>query len=198
MSLKIKIVTNTLNWLSLVVAILSILVMVGKILSEKKIGDPHSLTIANIESSNSIDSTTVHQITNLEVQVESLKAKLEKKIAADSIIFSNSKQIELKLLRYEMQEIQRSIRVINEVILESPEKAIALPLVKLQIDEQKKESEKNLQFLSAEIERVYDMNKWIFGIMISLLVSIIIINISNLINRKKKEDHSEGDTPLPI
>ena len=37
-----------------------------------------------------------------------------------------------------------------------------------------------------EIERVYDINKWIIGLVFGMLVSIIVLNISNLLKIKKE------------
>jgi len=90
-------------------------------------------------------------------------------------------------LNSEVLTLKRQIESLNKVILDNPEKAISVPLLKVEIQNQKDQNEKEIKSIKDDIARVYDINKWIIGLVFTMLVSIIILNISNLFAKNKKD-----------
>lgn len=106
----------------------------------------------------------------------------------DSAAFKPSQE-QIKFLdlqnKVNSQEIQ--IAKLNSVILENPEKAVAIPMLKQKMDNWDKQYDKDTKSIKDEIARVYDMNKWIIGLVFTMLVSLVALNISNLYTKSKKE-----------
>ncbi|MCP1994320.1 hypothetical protein [Flavobacterium sp. HSC-61S13] len=76
---------------------------------------------------------------------------------------------------------------LNKIILDNPEKVLSIPLLKNEIQHLKDQNEKDGKVLKVEIARAYDTNKWIIGLVCTMLVSIIALNISNLLAKSKKD-----------
>jgi len=126
-------------------------------------------------------------------KVEILQSKIKKldlevayyKNLSDSLIkSSNSKKTNenIKLL-----DLESKVENLNNIILDNPEKAISIPLLKNEMQHLKDQNEKDSRALKEEIARAYDTNKWIIGLVCTMLVSIIALNISNLLAKSKKE-----------
>jgi len=110
------------------------------------------------------------------------------KIFVDSIdVKPNQDQVKLQKLQTQVHFQDIQIKNLNSIILENPEKAIAIPMLKLKMDNWDKQYEKDTKSIKEEIARVYDMNKWIIGLVFTMLVSLVALNISNLFTKSKKE-----------
>jgi len=89
-------------------------------------------------------------------------------------------------IKAELHNLKQDLKKVDEIVIENPEKALSLPLLRRDIQSLKDEVGKNSLNQKEEIARVYDMNKWIIGLVFSMIVSIVILNISS-INKAKKE-----------
>jgi hypothetical protein len=172
-----------LNYVSIAIAIIA-----GFVLFTISIWD---LNPSKKNSTEIIFDTTeaFKQILELEKSYSQLSTKLNSLIIInnDSLKQNNFKNIELAQLKSQMAELNASVKNLEKVILDNPEKAISIPLLKKQLENQKDQNEKEFRYTKDEIARVYDMNKWIIGLVFGMLVSIIILNISNLLSKNKKE-----------
>ena len=169
-----KKISKWLNYLSILVATLGTVIIT-------------TYTFDNFNSNpiNKIDSSAKMQ--ELENQITKLKYEL---ISSKNIIDSlNITKVHGNTfnLNLEVANLKRQIESLNKVILDNPEKAISVPLLKIEIQNQKDQNEKEIKSIKDDIARVYDINKWIIGLVFTMLVSIIILNISNLFVKNKKE-----------
>jgi hypothetical protein len=172
-----------LNYLSIIIAITA-----GVILSAISIGDFY---LSKTNPTEIICDTTeaFNRISELEKSYSQLSTKLNSFfiINNDSLKQNNFENIELAELKSQVTELNASVKNLEKVILDNPEKAISIPLLKQQLENQKDQNEKEFKYTKDEIARVYDMNKWIIGLVFGMLVSIIVLNISNLLSKNKKE-----------
>lgn len=85
-------------------------------------------------------------------------------------------------------ELEKKIEILNKIILDDPEKSLTIPLLRKDIDSQKINNDIKIETLKGEIETVIDLNKWVLGLIFSLLVTIVISNIFKLNSRKQIEN----------
>jgi hypothetical protein len=128
------------------------------------------------------------QILYLKKSIIELNFKIESSLyfKNDSIKKISFNSIELSQMKQSINNLRNELENLNKIILDNPEKAISIPLLNQKMEDQKNQQIKENQYLKDEIARVYDINKWIIGLVIGMLVSIIILNISNLIKNKKE------------
>jgi len=133
-------------------------------------------------------SPLVNHIIELEKSYNRLSSKFDSLVMLkeDSLQHKYFNNIEYYHLKSKVQELNVSIEKMEKIILDNPEKALSMPLLKQQFEYQKEQSEKENNQLRNEIARVYDINKWIIGLVFGMLVSIIMLNISNLSKNKKE------------
>jgi ABC-type proline/glycine betaine transport system permease subunit len=77
---------------------------------------------------------------------------------------------------------------LNNIIIENPEKSLTILLLNKDIENIKKENELQIELIKDKVETVVDLNKWILGLIFSLLITIV---ISNLAKNKSKNNLEE-------
>ena len=170
-----KKISKFLNYTSLLVATLGAVII-------------SSNFVKNFSSDYSSDFTEKVSNSVLKNQIIVLKSELLKsKKIVDSLKRSSKDNTKLSESNVALTDLKKEVENLNKVILDNPEKAISVPLLKIEIENQKEQNEKELKSLKDDIARVYDMNKWIIGLVFTMLVSIIVLNISNLFAKNKKE-----------
>jgi len=172
---KRKQISKWLNYVSILFATLGIALSSNYLLN-------------NFITSDIGNNLTQNQILDLNKQILDLKIELKKseKNAKNTEVIKQSSDESVKSSK-EFLLLKNEVENLNNLILDSPEKAISVPLLKIEIENQKEQNEKDLKSIKEDISRVYDMNKWIIGLVFTMLVSIIVLNISNLFAKNKKE-----------
>ena len=84
--------------------------------------------------------------------------------------------------------MEKKIETLNNIIIENPEKSLTIPLLNKDIENIKKENELQIELIKDKVETVVDLNKWILGLIFSLLITIV---ISNLSKNKSKNNLEE-------
>jgi flagellar basal body-associated protein FliL len=82
-------------------------------------------------------------------------------------------------------ELEKKIETLNNIIIENPEKSLTIPLMKKDIENIRKGNDLQIELIKDKVETVIDLNKWILGLIFSLLITIV---ISNLSKSKLKND----------
>jgi hypothetical protein len=83
-------------------------------------------------------------------------------------------------------ELEKKIEILNKIILDNPEKSLTIPLLRKDIDSQKLNNDIKIETIKEKIETVIDLNKWVLGLIFSLLIS----NIFKF-NSKKEIENAE-------
>lgn len=170
---RAKRISKWLNFGSMGVAIIGTLMASSFLLNNITISEKDNL---------SREEDLKEQIQNLKSQLnesKNLNLKLSKIQENQTVIKNDNVQV-IKL--------QKDVETLNQVILNSPEKAVSIPILKIEMENQKEQNEKEIKSIKDDISRVYDMSKWIIGLVFTMLVSIIVLNISNLFAKNNKKE----------
>lgn len=87
-----------------------------------------------------------------------------------------------------MLEMEKKIQTLNDIIIENPEKSLTIPLLNKDIENIKNENDLQIELIKDKVETVVDLNKWILGLIFSLLITIV---LSNLSKNKSKNNNEE-------
>jgi translation initiation factor 6 (eIF-6) len=115
----------------------------------------------------------------LQKRINELENRLRKKDTTISISSPNEERI---------QELEKKIQTLNNIIIENPEKSLTIPLLNKDIQSIKRENDLQIELIKDKVETVVDLNKWILGLIFSLLITIV---ISNLAKNKPKNNLEE-------
>jgi vacuolar-type H+-ATPase subunit I/STV1 len=105
----------------------------------------------------------------------------DKSQAARSII---ALQARTDSINTTISSLNQKLDALNSVITSTPEKALALPLIKKDVEDLRAESGRQADEIRGEMNRMYDMNKWLMGLILAALVGTI---INNVIQARKAE-----------
>ena len=96
---------------------------------------------------------------------------------SDTITSESQKRIEV---------LEKKIENLNAIILENPEKSLTIPLLKKDIENIKSDNSVKIELVRDKVETVVDLNKWILGLIFSLLITLVLTNLSK--SKKDKEE----------
>jgi len=74
--------------------------------------------------------------------------------------------------KFQLEKLETQMKTINNVILQSPEKALEIPMLKKDITVLKAQYEKSNLALQREITRAYETMKWVIGTIILGLLGL--------------------------
>ncbi len=181
--LKMK---RSINWF---ISFLSIFgaVIIGYYLTETLTTD----IFLNKKSVNDITKENLklqEQLTNLQellyensLQFDSVQLWAMKKTADTLFIDSLNNKTLIRL--------ENKISMLENIIMESPEKSLSIPLLRKELNMQKLQMESTTKMLEDKIDTVVDLNRWILGLIFSLLITIVIKNLfSNKLRIQKTEE----------
>jgi len=99
----------------------------------------------------------------IEKEIESLKSKVATitVVSEDVAVASKLSELETK-----MNSLSSDIAIINKVIMQSPEKALEIPILKRDLASLNKQYEATVEALEREITRAYDTIKWVIGTIV--------------------------------
>ena len=73
--------------------------------------------------------------------------------------------------------LENKIETLNNIIIENPEKSLTIPLMNKDIENIRKDNDLQIELIKDKVETVIDLNKWILGLIFSLLITIVISNL---------------------
>lgn len=118
----------------------------------------------------------------LELQVKDIDAKLKGISELPKELPVASKIIELET---KIENIQKSLNDLNKIIVESPEKALELPLVRRDISAMEQKIDSSVKNVETQLARAYDMFKWVLG---TLVISVLSLAIGMFFKDKREKN----------
>jgi len=76
--------------------------------------------------------------------------------------------------------LENKIETLNNIIIENPEKSLTIPFMRKDIQNIKKDNDLEIEHIKEKVDTVIDLNKWILGLIFSLLITIVISNLSKV------------------
>lgn len=103
---------------------------------------------------------------------------LEDNMAALSKAIENASKekiesIGLDKIRGTIQNISSEFESLKKIIIEDPEKALAIPLLRKEMDELERKQLALAASTKDQIDRIYDFSKWFLGLMITLAIGLV-------------------------
>jgi site-specific recombinase len=89
-------------------------------------------------------------------------------------------------------DTNRRLSALESALSNSPEKAIALPLLRQQITDLQEKNHGDLDNVHGEIGRLYTMMQWFLGLMITLIIGVGGLIVNNLKQRVERSVSLEG------
>ena len=120
------------------------------------------------------------------VELDSLRAELSALKAASP----DSPQAEAALASVEVsvERIGERINSIESAILQDPEKAVAVPILRRDLDNLEQSLRRDVSATRDEIARIHDQNRWFFGLMGTAWFGLLSLAVANLF--KSRNDRS--------
>ncbi len=93
--------------------------------------------------------------------------------------------VQIALIHSDVKTLDSRIQILEEGLLENPEKALAIPLLRKDIQNIKRSYNENITAMNKNIDRIYDQNKWFIGLMVSIAIGFIGLVVSNFLQMRK-------------
>ncbi|MCB5360445.1 MULTISPECIES: type I restriction enzyme HsdR N-terminal domain-containing protein [Vibrio] len=94
-------------------------------------------------------------------------------------------KIEVSKLQANVEVLSNKIESLESVLTSDPTKALAVPLLRKDLESTEKTLTLELLQTRAELERMYDQNKWFIGLMFTIALSVLGMVASSWFNRKE-------------
>ena len=112
--------------------------------------------------------------------INNIKAKLDVLTKLDT---TTDVGAQTTLIRSDLAALDARIQILEDGLLENPEKALSIPLMRKDIQKIEHSHQENSKAMTQNINRVYDQNKWLIGLMFTGLISLA---VSSFIQVRKK------------
>lgn len=87
-------------------------------------------------------------------------------------------------IRQNISLISGKLDALEEALTVNPSKALAVPILRKDLDNAEKNLKAELLQTRAEIDRMYDQNKWFIGLMFTIALSVLGMAASSFFNKK--------------
>jgi len=85
----------------------------------------------------------------------------------------------------QVSNVSGRVKSLEDAIVASPDKALAIPMIRKDVDFLQKSQVDDRVALKAELERLYDFNKWFFGLIATMALTILGLALSNAFKKSK-------------
>lgn len=85
-----------------------------------------------------------------------------------------------------IDSLDNRLKALEDALMENPSKALALPLLQKELENQKETETKDIATIKTEISTIYDQNKWFIGLMFTLAIGMISLAVTNFLPKKEK------------
>jgi len=85
----------------------------------------------------------------------------------------------------EIKATSSRLETLERGLLDSPEKALSVPLLRNDLQNLKLSYKQDIDNLAKSMDRVYDQNKWFIGLMFTMAVGLIGLAISSFVQSRR-------------
>nr|WP_289622793.1 type I restriction enzyme HsdR N-terminal domain-containing protein [Alcanivorax sp.] len=173
--------SNIVAGMSSSVAIaIAIVMAMGLFFSEKKTLGNTEITSELLSIENKSESLA-KEILLLENELSSFKNGLS---YLASLPEGHEWKAEVVEIKHNISLISARLDALEGALTVNPAKALAVPILRKDLDNTEKNLKAELSQTRAEIDRMYDQNKWFIGIMFTIALSVLSMVASSFFNRK--------------
>lgn len=131
-----------------------------------------------IDSRGKLDDALIRQIKLLRSDVNSLQ---QGQASLTRLPQGNREAAQIAGLTSKLDAVERRQTQLEQAIMSSPEKALAMPLMRRDIDNMKDSNVQNLAAIKQSVDQIYDLTKWLLG---ALAIGVLSLAIANFLGRK--------------
>ncbi|MFN3675327.1 MAG: hypothetical protein ACK4TC_05055 [Sphingomonas pseudosanguinis] len=125
---------------------------------------------AAIESRTKLDTTIITSIGNIQREVRQIRD------AQDMLLRGPAKERDaarIAAITSRLDDISKRQDTLEKAILNNPEKALSLPLLKRDIDSVRDNNNQAVLSMKASVDQVYDLSKWLLGSVALTVISLV-------------------------
>jgi paraquat-inducible protein B len=123
------------------------------------------------------------------VKLDQFKEQIEREIKEIKKLPPDSKvSLRLKQLDVAVADVDKRLKSIETVIVQSPSRALELPMLRKDLEVYKESYQASNLALKGEIERFYDFYKWFLGLMLTMFLSILGLAVTNFMKVKSSDN----------
>lgn len=165
---------------SSIAAAITIAMLFGLISEDKITLTNADLTekITKLESENS----------KLKSEIMSLRAEVDGALQSIKTISTvpndHGWKVEAKLMGANLDSVSKKLEALEAAITVDPAKALAVPILRKDLNNAEESIKAELTQTKAEIDRMYDQNKWFIGLMFTIALSVLGMAASSFFTRK--------------
>jgi hypothetical protein len=112
------------------------------------------------------------------------------KLTASPSAIPRLQELRIKDTQVKVDDVQKRLKSLEDSLSATPEKAIALPLLKQQVTDLQDSTHSELDAVRQEMSRLYGMTQWCLGFVITMALSVFGMALTSL-KRGRKEDKIE-------
>ncbi|TMN94311.1 hypothetical protein [Pseudoalteromonas sp. S558] len=121
------------------------------------------------------------QLTKLKSDIKTIDISLN---TLTSLPEGSEWKIEVSKVSESVSKIDVKLAALESALTLNPEKALAIPILRKDLDNAKESLRTELLQTKSEIDRIYDQNKWFLGLMFTMALSVLGMAISSFVGRK--------------
>ncbi|WP_200627461.1 type I restriction enzyme HsdR N-terminal domain-containing protein [Stutzerimonas balearica] len=164
---------------SIAIAI-TIAMATGLFFSENKTLNNTELT-SELQAIEDKNETLVKEIAQLQNELSRIKSGLSN---ISSLPEGHEWKTEASEIKHNMSLISGRLDALEGALTVNPSKALAVPILRKDLDNNEKNLKAELSQTRAEIDRMYDQNKWFIGLMFTIALSVLGMAASSFFNKK--------------
>lgn len=135
-----------------------------------------------------IEDTTLIQTTKSQKNITALKLELEK-LTTDlksltTLAKEDKENITIKTINNRLSNLEKRMNSLELALLMNPSKALALPIIRKDLDNTRDSFKSSLSQTKLEVDRIYDQNKWFIGLMLTIALSVLGMAITTFVTKK--------------
>ena len=116
-----------------------------------------------------------------EKDVAAIKSELN---SLNSKPVSASWSIESNRINQRVLLVESKLSALDAALTVDPAKSLAIPLLRKDLDNTQSAFKIELTQTKAEVDRVYDQNKWFIGLMITVAIAVLSMAVNNFFSKK--------------
>ncbi len=101
---------------------------------------------------------------------------------------------EVQALTVQIGGLDKRLSGIEAAVVESPDKALAVPMLRKDIENLRASYQSEISAAREEVNRLYDLNKWFIGLMITMAIGILGLALGNVVQGRKDPDGAKSSS----